>query len=70
MNDPYRTAAADVKPETPMRPFKVLNVSWEENEDWKEQLELGLSELHRFGYEPVTMSEGGGCVTVILKLRS
>ncbi len=69
MNDPYRTAA-DVKPTVPMRPFRILNVSWQDNEDWQEQLELGLLELHQSGYEPLTMTDGGGCLTVLLKLRS
>lgn len=69
MNDPYRTAA-DVKPTIPLRPYKILTVSWEENEDWQEQLELGLMELHQVGYEAVNMTDDGiANLTVLLKLR-
>jgi hypothetical protein len=69
MNDPYRTAA-DVKPTIPLRPYKILTVSWEDNEDWQEQLELGLMELHQVGYEAVNMTDDGiANLTVLLKLR-
>jgi len=70
MNDPYRTAA-DVKPTIPLRPYRILTVSWEENSDWQEQLELGLMELHQQGYEAVSMTDDGiSHLTVILKLRN
>lgn len=69
MNDPYRTAA-DVKPTIPLRPYKILTVSWEDNEDWQEQLELGLMELHQVGYEAVNMTDDGiANLTVLLKRR-
>jgi hypothetical protein len=69
MNDPYRTTAADAKPLPALRPYRILNVSWEDNEDWEEQIELGLLELYQAGYEVVTMTDGGGCLTALLKLR-
>ncbi len=69
MNDPYRTAA-DVKAIVPLRPYKILTVCWEENEDWQEQLELGLMELSQAGYDAVYMTDDGiSNLTVLLKLR-
>jgi hypothetical protein len=69
MNDPYRTAA-DIKQIPPPRPYKILTVSWEENENWQEQLELGLMELSQAGYDAVNMTDDGiANLTVLLKLR-
>lgn len=65
MNDPYRTAA-DVK----QRPYKILSVCWEGNQDWQEQLELGLMELHQAGYDVVSLTDDGLTnITALLKLR-
>lgn len=70
MNDPYRTTAADVKPIPAPRPYRVVTVFWSENEDWKEQLELSLMEMHQAGYEVVSMADDGeSAITVIMKLR-
>jgi hypothetical protein len=69
MNDPYRTAA-DVKQVPPPRPYKILSVCWEENQDWQEQLELGLMELHQAGYDVVSLTDDGLTnITALLKLR-
>lgn len=71
MNDPYRTTAADVKPSVPLRPYRVITVFWNENEDWKDQLELKLMEMHQSGYEVVSMADDGeSAITVIMKLRN
>jgi len=69
MNDPYRTAA-DVKAIIPLRPYKVVNVFWVDNDDWAEQLELKLMEMHQAGYDVVSMSDDGeSAITVLMKLR-
>jgi len=71
MNDPYRTAA-DVKQVPPPRPYKVMVLSWEDNDDWREELELKLLEWYHAGYDVHTITEDpSNCeFFILLKLRS